>query len=49
MVGANALGLVNRGFDTYVAPAMGESLTETHCESCGMCISTCRFNAIEVN
>lgn len=49
VVGANALGLVNRGFDTYVAPSMGNSLTETDCESCGLCISTCPTGAITEN
>ncbi len=49
VVGADALGLVNRGFDTYVAPSMGNSLTETHCESCGLCISTCPTGAITEN
>ncbi len=49
VVGADALGLINRGFDTYVAPAMGKSLTETKCESCGMCISTCPTGAISEN
>ena len=49
VVGANALGLINRGFDTYVAPAMGEALQDTHCESCGMCISTCPTGAITEN
>ncbi len=49
VVGANALGLVNRGFDTIVAPSMGKSLTETDCESCGLCISTCPTGAITEN
>lgn len=49
VVGANALGLVNRGFDTYVAPSMGNSLQDTTCESCGMCISTCPTGAITEN
>ncbi|PLX22347.1 MAG: hypothetical protein C0597_02660, partial [Marinilabiliales bacterium] len=49
VVGANALGLVNRGFDTFVAPSMGNSLVETDCESCGMCISTCPTGAITEN
>jgi formate dehydrogenase major subunit len=48
-VGANALGLVNRGFDTYVAPSMGNSLQQTYCESCGMCISTCPTGALTEN
>ncbi|PKP03834.1 MAG: hypothetical protein CVU11_06900 [Bacteroidetes bacterium HGW-Bacteroidetes-6] len=49
VVGASALGFVNRGFDTYVAPAMGLSLKDTHCESCGMCVSTCPTGAIAEN
>ena len=49
VVGANALGLVNRGFDTFVAPSMEKSLTETDCESCGLCISTCPTGAITEN
>ncbi|MDP1621962.1 MAG: molybdopterin-dependent oxidoreductase [Bacteroidales bacterium] len=49
VVGANALGLINRGFTTYVAPSMGEALQDTRCESCGMCISTCPTGAITEN
>ncbi len=49
VVGANALGLVNRGFNTYVAPSMGYALQDTSCESCGMCISTCPTGAITEN
>ncbi|MFA7360647.1 MAG: molybdopterin-dependent oxidoreductase, partial [Candidatus Kapaibacterium sp.] len=49
VVGANALGLVNRGFESYVAPSLGESLLDTDCESCGMCISTCPTGAITEN
>lgn len=48
-VGAKALGLVQRGFDTIVAAAMGDSLTETNCVSCGMCIETCPTGAISEN
>lgn len=49
VVDANALGLVNRGFETFVAPSMKTSLTETDCESCGLCISTCPTAAISEN
>ncbi len=49
VVGANALGLVNRGFETYVAPSMGNALQDTYCESCGLCITTCPTGAITEN
>ncbi len=49
VAGANALGLINRGFDTYVAPSMGDALQDTPCESCGLCISTCPTGAITEN
>ncbi|MDR4989341.1 MAG: FAD-dependent oxidoreductase, partial [Bacteroidales bacterium] len=47
--GANALGLVNRGFETYVAPSMDGPLQNTQCESCGLCIDTCPTGAITEN
>ncbi|MCX6243657.1 MAG: molybdopterin-dependent oxidoreductase [Bacteroidetes bacterium] len=49
VVGANALGFVNRGFDTFVAPSMGDKLQDTFCESCGMCLSTCPTGALTEN
>ena len=49
VVGAGALGLVNRGFKSYVAPAMELPLQETSCESCGLCITTCPTGAISEN
>ena len=49
VAGANALGLVNRGFETYVAPSMEIPLQETNCESCGLCIDTCPTGAITEN
>ncbi len=49
VVGAHALGLINRGFETYVAPSLDESLLHTDCESCGMCIDTCPTGAITEN
>lgn len=49
IVGAAALGLVERGFDTFVAPSMGDSLLDSSCETCGMCIETCPTAAISEN
>jgi formate dehydrogenase major subunit len=49
VVGANALTLVKRGFDTYVAPALGSNLADTHCESCGLCLSACPTGALTEN
>ncbi|MDP4280509.1 MAG: FAD-dependent oxidoreductase [Bacteroidota bacterium] len=49
VVGADALGFVNRGFETVVVPSMGDSLQDTTCESCGLCISTCPTGALTEN
>ena len=49
VVGANALTLTKRGFETFVAPAFGDKLQDTKCESCGMCISACPTGAITEN
>ncbi|HEY5122618.1 MAG TPA: molybdopterin-dependent oxidoreductase [Ignavibacteria bacterium] len=49
VVNANALGLINRGFETFVAPSLNKYLQDTDCESCGLCISTCPTGAITEN
>ncbi len=46
VVGVSAYGFVNRGFATVVQPALGGSLLETDCVSCGLCIGTCPTGAI---
>ena len=46
VVGVAAFGFVNRGFNTVVRPALGESLLSTECVTCGLCIGTCPTGAI---
>jgi len=43
---ANALCLVNRGYETVVKPYLGLPLSETSCESCGQCVSACPTGAL---
>lgn len=42
-----ALGLVSRGFDTIVKPAMEKNLSKTECISCGQCVSVCPTGALQ--
>lgn len=46
VVGVAAYGFVNRGFNTVVRPALGGSLLETDCVTCGLCVGTCPTGAI---
>ncbi len=48
-VGAKALKLIKEKTFSYIAPSNGNSLTETNCESCGLCISVCPSGAITEN
>lgn len=45
VVGASALGFVERGNETYVAPAFQQELKLTSCISCGQCIDVCPVGA----
>ena len=47
IVGTGALGLVNRGFDTVVMPALKKPLSESGCISCGQCVSVCPTGALQ--
>ncbi|MEN6349266.1 MAG: FAD-dependent oxidoreductase, partial [Syntrophomonas sp.] len=46
VVGVNALGLVDRGFDSMVAPEFKLPLRETPCISCGQCAAVCPTGAL---
>ena len=45
VVGASALGFVERGNATFVAPAYQQELKLTSCISCGQCIDVCPVGA----
>jgi formate dehydrogenase major subunit len=47
VVGASALGLVGRGFDTVVKPTLMLPLEESGCVSCGQCVSVCPTGALQ--
>ena len=47
VMGITALGLVHRGFDTIVKPAMEKPLETTDCISCGQCVSVCPTGALQ--
>ena len=49
ITGHGVLGLVDRGFDTTVQPAMGLPLNEADCMSCGLCVSVCPTGALTEN
>lgn len=46
VMGRTALGLVDRGFDSIVKPALDMPLKETDCISCGQCINLCPTGAL---
>ena len=47
VMGVGALGLIDRGFDAIVKPALDMPLKETACVSCGQCISVCPTGALQ--
>jgi formate dehydrogenase major subunit len=41
ILGVSVLGLVNRGFETVIAPTLGRKLVDTECIACGNCVDAC--------
>ena len=41
-----AIGAVERGFKTQIAPAFGRNIMETNCIFCGQCINACPVGAL---
>ena len=41
-----AIGAVNRGFKTVIAPAFEKNILETNCVFCGQCITSCPVGAL---
>ncbi len=46
VMGKSAIGLINRGFNTYVEPELGKHLKETECIACGQCVALCPTGAL---
>ncbi len=44
--GTNAIGLINRGYDTVVGVPAHEKLENSRCVSCGNCVSNCPTGAL---
>lgn len=47
VISVGALGLVNRGFDTVVAPALEKAFDQTQCIGCGTCVGLCPTGALQ--
>ncbi|MBF0416967.1 MAG: FAD-dependent oxidoreductase [Magnetococcales bacterium] len=45
----HALSFINRGFVTRIGPNFGDSLQETGCDACGMCIDLCPTGTLSAN
>lgn len=46
VIGASAITMANRGFESTIIPAFGNSLYDTDCTHCGMCIQVCPVGAL---
>lgn len=43
---SNAIGLINRGYDTFVGADNGKKVNDSKCVSCGNCVSNCPVGAL---
>ncbi len=46
VIGASAITMANRGLESTIIPAFGNSLYDTDCTHCGMCIQVCPVGAL---
>lgn len=46
VIGASAITMANRGLECTIIPAFGNSLYDTDCTHCGMCIQVCPVGAL---
>jgi len=44
--GAGAIDILNRGFDSVIAPFGGQLIVDSVCESCGACVDICPVGAL---
>lgn len=43
---SNAIGFINRGFDTHIGVDNGKEIKDSKCVSCGNCVSNCPVGAL---
>ncbi|MFN8516123.1 MAG: molybdopterin-dependent oxidoreductase, partial [Thermomicrobiales bacterium] len=46
IVGATAISMAQRGYNSEIVPAFGNSLFDTNCTHCGNCVAVCPVGAI---
>jgi formate dehydrogenase alpha subunit len=46
LVGATAIAMAERSYDSEVVPAFGNALADTHCTHCGNCVAVCPVGAL---
>ena len=46
LVGATAITMAERGYDSEIVPAFGNSLLDTDCTHCGNCVAVCPVGAL---